>query len=231
MLRVKPALNEIYHIYNRGVDKRKIFLDEKDYFRFVHDLYEFNDAAPAVNSFYFKKNSSEVRLRKNRQQKPFVEILVFCLMPNHFHLMLRQITDDGISEFMRKIGTGYTNYFNQKYKRSGALFQGKYKFVRLLSNAHFIHLPYYIHSNPLDLLEPDWREEGIKDLVKTERFLCHYKWSSYLDYLGKKNFPSIITRSFLDDLYGSSKNYNRNILNWLKDRKRNIKRISDFILE
>ncbi|MBP9716168.1 MAG: transposase, partial [Candidatus Pacebacteria bacterium] len=112
----KTALvqGEIYHIYNRGVDKRDIFMDDEDRIRFIHDLYEFNDSNPVIKLNYHLSNNSEVGL-PNIQRKPrelLVEILAFCMMDNHFHLMIRSVSENGITEFMRKLGTGYTNYFN-----------------------------------------------------------------------------------------------------------------------
>src|SRR3989344_6026710 len=112
-----------YHIYNRGVEKRKIFLDKDDHFRFIHDLFEFNDEAYALNIYYKLPSltSYEVQPRKMSKRKLLVEIIAFCLMPNHFHLLLRQNADSGIVRFMQKLGTGYTMYFNQKYQRVGGL--------------------------------------------------------------------------------------------------------------
>ncbi len=122
---IKPAFvnNQVYHIYNRGVEERKVFLDKEDYFRFVHNLFEFNDEAPAMNLYYklfqLQAQSYEVQLRKvkvmeREPRKLLVEILLFCLMPNHFHLLIKQKVDNGIVKFMQKLGTGYTNYFNKK---------------------------------------------------------------------------------------------------------------------
>jgi len=190
----------IYHVYNRSVEKREIFVDDQDRFRFIHDLFEFNDEAPAVN-FYYKRpliQSYEAKPRKIEQQKRklLVEILAFVVMPNHFHLLLRQIKENGISNFMHKLGTGYTMYFNQKYERAGSLFQGTYKAVLVNQEAHFIHLPYYIHFNPLDLKFPEWRDREIKNYKQAMKFLENYRWSSFLDYIGKKNFPSVTRENF-----------------------------------
>lgn len=236
MQRIKPVNNEIYHIYNRGVEKRKIFLEDLDYLRFIHDLFEFNDQNPVLNiNYYFNQSSEpmEVGLPYIRQKEPrklLVEILSFCLMPNHFHLMVKQKTQNGVTEFMRKMGTGYTNYFNQKYKRVGALFQGKYKSIIIKQDSYFIHLPFYIHLNPLDLIAPEWREREIKDMKKTAKFLKSYRWSSYLDYIGIKNFPSVTQREFLNDFFEGPKEYKKQTLSWLKemDLKEEIK---DVILE
>ncbi|MDE2001122.1 MAG: transposase, partial [Patescibacteria group bacterium] len=125
-----------YHVLNRGVDKRKIFLDESDYFRFIHDLFEFNDQNPINNVTYHfngRNNSKDLASpyigAERKPRKLLVEILAFCLMPNHYHLLLRPKLDNGISLFMRKLNMGYAKYFNQKYERNGTLFQGRYKSV------------------------------------------------------------------------------------------------------
>jgi putative transposase len=205
---------ELYHVLSRGVDKRRIFMDNKDYFRFIHDLFEFNDEAPAVNTF---RKMNDIVSRYNKSRKLLVDILAFCLMPNHYHLFLESRGEGGVSKFMRKLNVGYAKYFNQKYKRTGTLFEGRYKSIRITSQAHFIHLPYYIHLNPLDLFAPEWRERKLKDYKKSLNFLSSYRWSSHLDYLGKKNFPSLTSRDFLFEIFGGEKGYEKKLSRWLKD--------------
>ena len=221
--------NEIYHIYNRGVEKRTVFLKEADYLRFIVDLYEFNDSAPATNSGYFlNRDSIEVRLQYPKKEK-LVEILAFCLMPNHYHLLLRQYVENGITNFMRKLGTGYTNFFNLKYERVGALFQGKFKAVLVEQEAHFIHLPHYIHLNPLELIIPEWKEGGVVNIEKAIKFLEQYRWSSFLDYLEKNNFPTVSDRSFLTDCVGGPKEFlkeTRGLLTDIPSAYANIKHLS-----
>jgi len=229
--REKPVTGEIYHIYNRGVEKRDVFLSDKDYFRFVHDLFEFNDIHPTINlSFHFDE-TKEVGLPKikRRERKLLVELMAFCLMPNHFHFIVRQKRDSGITEFMRKLGTGYTNYFNQKYERVGPLFQGKYKFVHLKNEAHFIYLPYYLHLNPLDLKFKNWQAEIIKNRKEALKFLENYRWSSFPDYISIKNFPSVTQRDFLSDLLGEPKQHKKSISDLLKNP--NLEKIQDITLE
>mgnify|MGYP001559891616 CR=1 FL=1 len=184
MKRPRFITNEIYHIYNRGVEKRNVFISDKDYFRFIHNLFEFNDKAPACNIFYKLPflNSYEVGLRKNPTRKCVVEILAFCLMPNHFHLMVRQKHSNGITEFMRKLLTSYSKYFNQKYKRTGGLFEGKFKSVHVKDNVQAKYLFSYIHLNPIKLINTNWKIEGIKNWKEAKKFLEKYRWSSYLDY-------------------------------------------------
>ena len=208
------ANEHIYHIYYRGGEKRDIFLDENDYYRFVHGLYEFNDKAPALSSYYY---SSEVGLRKGveRKRRVLVDVLAFCLMPNHYHLLVKQVDEGGITDFMRKVGTGYTNYFNKKRDRVGSLFQGKFKARHVTDNAHLLYLPLYIHLNPLDLTMPEWRDKVLKNSQQALRYLETYRWSSHLDYLGKNNFPLITVRGFLSDLYGGSEQYRRDMAEYL----------------
>ncbi len=221
--RLKPSTNEIYHVYNRGVEKRKVFLDDKDHLRFIHDLFEFNDTELAFNVGYhfFNNRQSTIGVKpqyvERKSRKFLVEIQSFCLMPNHFHLLLRQNTEDGIPLFMKKLSAGYTAYFNQKYKRVGGLFQGVYKHALIKSEAHFIHLPYYIHMNPLDLITPEWREREMKNYTQALQFLEHYRWSSFLDYIGKKNFPSVTQREFLSAFLGEPQNYKKETIQWLKN--------------
>lgn len=239
MHREKPTNNEIYHIYNRGVEKRKIFLDDQDRIRFVHDLYEFNDQEAAPNLTYHvarhlskSKESKEVGLPNIVLRKPrklLVELMAFCMMPNHFHLIVKQKSENGVVKFMRKLGTGYTNYFNQKYERVGPLFQGKYKSVRLKDESHLIHLPYYIHFNPLDLVAPEWRTGKLNNYKRAVQFLESYRWSSHLDYLGKKNFPSVTQREFLAQILGDSREYEGSARSWLKNL--DLDEIKDVSLE
>jgi len=225
--------NVFYHIYNRGVEKRKIFLDERDHLRFIHDLFEFNNLHPAPSlTYHFDKHSKEVGLPKIKRQprKLLVELLVYCLMPNHFHIIAKQRIDGGVTTFMRKLGTGYTNYFNQKYERVGSLFQGKYKIVQIKKEPHFFNLPCYVHLNPLDLIIPDWKEnKEVKDTKKAISFLKSYRWSSFPDYIGKKNFPSVTQRKFLMDCFGGVERQKAGMINWLKEM--DLEEIKNFILE
>lgn len=226
------ANNEIYHIYNRGVEKRDIFLEDKDYFRFVHDLFEFNDELPAENIRYKLSDLESYEVKPREIKKPrklIIEILAFCLMPNHFHLLVRQLKDNGIIRFMHKLGTGYAMSFNQKYERVGSLFQGTYRAVLIDKESHFYHIPYYIHLNSLDLKFPEWREGKLKNYRGAIEFLENYRWSSHLDYIGKKNFPSVTNRQFLLEVFGGNKVYKKNIRQWLRDL--GLESIKDVILE
>ncbi len=229
-------MSEIYHILSRGVDKRKIFMDERDYYRFVHDLFEFNDEAPAFNNSYHFRNPDKIidfanryRTEELQPREPVVDIFAFCLMPNHYHLLLSPKREEAVSFFMRKINVGYANYFNKKYERKGTLFEGRYKSVLIDSQSHFIHLPYYIHLNPLDLVNPEWRKRKINNLQKALSFLDSYRWSSHLDYSGGQNFPSVLRQDLLLQIFGGEKGYRNKIKSWLMDS--DVNRIGSYTLE
>jgi len=210
---------EIYHVLNRGVDKRKIFLDDKDYLRFIHDLYEFNDEEPAGEIYYYFNKYQDVRrpdIIKRKKRKRIVDLLAFCLMPNHYHLLLIPKKPEYLTLFMKKLNGGYAKYFNEKYQRTGTLFERRFKRVLIKREEHFIHLPYYIHCNPLDLKYPEWRNRELKNSQEAIKFLEKYRWSSHLDYLGIKNFPSLTQREFLLNVFEGEKGYKNAIENWLK---------------
>ncbi len=220
---------EIFHVMSRGVDKRKIFIDDQDRFRFVHDLFEFNDQA-SVNNLFFrfhqKTKTNDIaspyvgRFNLKTPRKPrklLVNILAFCLMSNHYHLLLARRVEDGIPRFMKKLNIGYAKYFNERYERTGALFEGRYKYVAVSGEPHFIHLPYYIHLNPLDLKFFSWRDRELRDSRQAIQFLESYRWSSHLDYLGKSNFPSVTQRNLLMEFWGGSEGYRKAITEWLND--------------
>ncbi|MFH0803739.1 MAG: transposase [Candidatus Tagabacteria bacterium] len=228
----RPQLvnNEIYHIIARGAGDSVTFRNDKDYYRAISSFYEFNTSDPI-----------EIKIQKERHKtqkygEPFsdtrkllVEILAFCLMPNHIHLLLRQIVDGGISLFMRKFGAGYVGFFNKKYERKGPLF-AKFRAVHIQSDEQLKIIFSYIHTNPVSLIEPHWKEKGIKDFVKTNKFLENYQWSSYLDYIGKKNFPSVIKRQMLSKIMGGEKECREFVQDWLK-YKEIAKETKEFSLE
>ena len=207
-----------YHTLNKGVDKRTIFLDKQDYLRFIHDLYELNNEDRVeTTSRIFKADPNITKSADRKKRKMIVDVLAFCLMPNHYHLLLSPRIKNGIPLFMQKINMGYSKYFNQKYEREGTLFQGRYKNILITDNTHFLHLPFYIHFNPLDLSHPEWRENKIKNPKKALEFLESYRWSSHLDYLGIKNFPSVLNMKPLMEIFGNNNDYQKLVGNYLKD--------------
>ncbi len=211
----------IYHVLNRGVDKKRIFLDDRDRLRFIHDLYEFNDCRTSLNNGRFFTDTNPLNSPGQStkgwksQRDPLVDILAFCLMPNHYHLLLKQLSENGLVKFLSKLNTGFAKYFNQRYKRTGTLFQGRFKSIPIVNESHFTHIPYYIHCNPLDLIVSEWRERKISDPKKAINFLSNYRWSSHLDFCGKHNFPSITKRDFLLEIFGGEKKYRQEIEKWI----------------
>lgn len=165
--RTTPLINgSYYHIFNRGVEKRHIFSNSKDYERFLSTLFYYRFSGP-------KPSFSLYRRFKNRNfsnNPKIVEVLTYCLMPNHFHLLLKQLVDNGISEFVSKISNGYTKYFNTKHNRIGPLLQGAFKAVPIETDKQLLHLSRYIHLNPF-----------VSELSKD---LKEYKYSSYREYTG-----------------------------------------------
>jgi putative transposase len=207
------STGEIYHCYNRGVDKRVIYTKTPEYSYFVHLLYELNDGNSANNTarnLTLHEHPKRPRERTDDREK-LVDILAFTLMPNHYHLLLRQRVDNGIPKFMQKVGTGYTMYFNEIHDRSGALFQGRYKSVHIENGRQMLYIPHYIHLNPLDL-----NGRGSTSTIKDAgEFLMKYKWSSYPDYVGGCAFPSVTDRGFILDLFGGIQKYKKDITQFI----------------
>ena len=209
----------LYHLYNRGVEKRTTFTNQADYMRFIYGLHEFNDEVPAEESYYKRLlfKSSEVQPRRIDRDM-LVEIVAFCLMPNHFHLLLRQLHTNGIVKFMQKLGTGYTMYFNKKYQRVGSLFQGRFKAVTIKTHEHFLYLPHYIHLNPITMMQKPLKNNA-RAIQQKLNFLKSYRWSSYRDFIGEKNFLSPLSHMLIQELYGTNEEYKQSITEWLRDVK------------
>jgi putative transposase len=204
---------DLYHALNRGVDKRTIFLDSQDYARFVHDMFEFNSTLPANNT----RRDPMVDIVSRPSAKKLVQIHGWCLMPNHYHLLLSECVEGGISLFLRKLNVGYAKYFNERYDRSGTLFQGRTKKILIDSDAYFLHILNYVHFNPLDMQEgtSDWRSKKINNVEATITYLKSYRWSSYLDYSGINNFPSVLTTSLFQGVFNN--NYTRQAEKYLRE--------------
>jgi putative transposase len=173
--RFKFFANQFYHIYNRGVEKRVVFLDRQDYFRFICSIQDMNRQSGVYNI------GTDLQSKGDKEgandSVVFVRIVCYCLMPNHFHLILKSCIDGGPSKFMHKIGTGYTHYFNKRYARTGVLFQGTYKAKHVEDESYLLQLSRYIHLNPTDLQEIS--QEKIS-------FARSYSWSSYRSYIEPK---------------------------------------------
>lgn len=181
MRKTPLAIGSYYHIYNRGVDKRIIFTSRREYERFIACLYLLN-THDAVRPADVIENKSLAEILLIERGEPLVAIGAFCLMPNHFHLYLTPLVEGGVSKFMQRLQTAYTMYFNERHKRSGSLLQGTFRAELMTTDEQAHYLYFYIHLNPAKLLDPDWREWGVKDFKKAKEFVCSYPYSSIGEY-------------------------------------------------
>ena len=194
--------NGYYHLYNRGVDKRTIFQDDQDYRVFLH-LLKILLSSPSLEAKHpltEVTGFNPVRLRLIQQTlHNKVELLSYCLLPNHFHLLIKQITVDGMPILMKRLITTYSMYFNNRYKRVGHLFQGTYKAAYIGEDSYIMHVSRYIHLNPYELTG--------SNLVK----VSEYPYSSYSYYLGKKKAkwvkPDFILSYFKNHKYIGLQNF------------------------
>jgi putative transposase len=204
------ANNEVYHVINRGVEERETFLDKRDYSRFLKSFIYYQKANPPVR-FSFKKR---VDKRRFSNLDDLVEIICYCLMPNHFHFLLKQIKDDGISLFISRLTNSHTRYFNTRHRRTGHLFQGPFKAVRIENDEQLIHVSRYIHLNPV-----------VGFLVKNPK---GYLYSSYLEYLGGEK--GICQKELVLAQFSSSKHYEKFVLDQ-KDYALELKKIQRLAIE
>lgn len=177
-LRKTPFVTEeYYHIYNRGILKNPIFLDEADKERFIKLLFVCNSGKPIIFKLVQGKALDEIE-----RGDTLVDIGAYCLMPNHFHILLYEKVDGGISLFMQKLFTAYSMYFNKRYERKGPLFESKFNSRNIDTNEYLNWVFSYIHLNPIKLVDKDWKENGILDTKSAKDFIQNYTYSSYYDY-------------------------------------------------
>ena len=192
--RTTPFINgEYYHLYNRGLEKKTMFYDRRDYKHFVEALFYYQIQNPKPKFSTYRRT----KVFPVDHTKKIVDIICYCLMPNHFHLLIKQLQDGGISEFMRKFIHSYTKYRNVKYNRQGSVFQGMFKAIRIESDEQLVHVSKYIHLNPLVSL-----------LVKD---LNLYPWSSYRTYISLEDNKAIAKEEILS-FFKSSKDYEKFVL-------------------
>jgi putative transposase len=236
MRKIKFSVGNIYHIYNRGVEKRDIFGDDNDKWRFLQGLFLFNDEKSTANLLWqlerrrgavtfgvLKEFSGDIK------KDPLVRILADCLMPNHFHLLLEETKEGGISKFMHKLGIGTTEFFNNKYNRVGGLYQGTFKAALVDSEEYLKNVLVYINViNPGQLIEPNLKEEGVKDIESVMNFASNYQWSTNLEYLGKRD-SIIIEKGLLGEVFPTPEIYAQIAKSVLLERK--FDRVAHLTLE
>jgi len=182
------AIDEFYHLYNRGTEKRSIFLDKKDYAHFLFLMYVCN-------------TSKSIELRNVGEnfdrEETIVDIGAYCLMPNHFHILVREKTENGISKYMLKLMTSYSMYFNKKYKRTGKLYEGVFKSTHANTDRYLKYLYSYMHLNPAKLKDKNWRETKNRKVSDLLKYIFDYEYSSLKEYAGSgyrilnpESFPS-----------------------------------------
>ena len=239
---------EFYHLVLRRLENEPLFIDIDDYYRGIFSLYEFNDTKPVrirerrATRTRFKKIIRQIEGKKTSvriiesnknlvmvdKRDLLVEILVFCLMPNHIHLLVRQLKKGGISKFMQKIGSGLASYYKNKYgiRLKGHFFQDRFTAVHIETDEQLRAVFVYIHTNPVSLIEPKWKERGIARPEKVIEFLENYKWSSYQDYIGKKNFPSLTKMEFMLKVMGGEAGCREWVEGWIR-QKGKIKKLME----
>ncbi|NQV88213.1 MAG: transposase [Parcubacteria group bacterium] len=211
---IEFSTGEFYHLYNRGTDKRKIFLQPSDYKRFLALLYLCNTRETIHLSDYQGSTLTDIFniIRKNT----LVELSAYCLMPNYFHLLIQEKMEGGISLFMQKLSTGYTMYFNKKNDRTGSLFGGRFKAKHIDSDEYLKYILSYIHLNPIKIIEPTWKEDGIKNVRDAEKFLGSYNFSSYAEYTQRSRPESILIKTSNVPKYFDEKDSFKNTLkDWI----------------
>ena len=171
------AEDEWYHCYTRGIDKRRTFLDRSDFSRFLSLLYLCN-SEPAIHRSNLRSSSLPELLSLDRK-RPLVGIGAFCVMPNHFHVLVRETGEGGISAFMQKLGIAYTMYFNVRYERNGNLFAKPFKSRHIADDYYLQQVLQYIHLNPAEIFEPEWKMGRVKHLRRLEKKLLEYPYSSF----------------------------------------------------
>jgi len=209
--KVAFVVGEYYHVFNRGVDKRAIFKDKIDLKRFLQSMVEFNVEEP-IGSIY------ENSFRKDQlggEASKLVEFIAYCLNPNHFHFILTPISDRGVEKFMQRLGTGYTMYFNNKYKRNGALFQGVFKSVHISSNEQLLYVSAYVNlntekhqlgSSASKLVLSSWEEYvgkplgGVEEMCDKEIILGQFKSKKEYEKFARSSLEDMLLRQKHEEL-------------------------------
>lgn len=213
---------EYYHIYNRGVDKRITFLDEDDVERFYKSMKEFNTLEP-IGSIYENVFNKRIGSPTSKSEpNALVHLIAYCVNPNHFHLILQQEAEKGIEKFMQRIGTGYTKYFNNKYKRSGSLFQGKFKSIHVHSNEYLLNLSVYVNLN-----------DKVHQLGSPTSKLVRSR-SSWKEYIEGKGISDLCAKDIIFAQFGDKREYEEFAASTLADiveRRSQLKGLDEMFLE
>lgn len=215
------APGEYYHIYNRGVEKRLIFLNKDDYERFTNLLF-FCNSSTAVNTSRQRKGLTFTDYL-DRKGENIIDIGAYCLMPNHFHLLVKERSGRGISMFMQKLLTAYSMYFNVKNSRKGRLFESSYLSTHASYDQYLKYLFAYIHLNPIKLIEPKWKEVGLQNTERIKKYLSHYALSSFKDYTGEtRDSGLILNKKEFPDYFPRPKDFTNSMFDWIKSNPEKV---------
>lgn len=232
------VVGKIYHIYNRGVDKCSICKEEADFWRFLQGLCLFNDTKSATNILWqIQRNRGRLTLNvlkdyiivEGENREKLVRILAYSILNNHYHLLVEEIKEGGITQFMHKLGLGYARYFNNKYDRVGSLYQGRFKSILVDNELYLQYLLIYINVlNPLGIKNPNWKEEGIRDVDFVLEDLKDYLWTTHHEYAGLRN-SLIIEKGILGEILPNTNDYFNLVESVLIDKK--YQEIENLMLE
>ncbi len=212
------APGEYYHLYNRGFDKRQTFLDHRDYIRFLASLYLANSKQQFHPSDWPGRKIEDVfRSVPINFNNRLIDIGAYCLMPNHFHLLVRAKEDKSISLVMQKLQTGYPMYFNKKYQRTGGLFESTFKARHVDNDRYLNYLLAYIHLNPVKMVDPkDWESKTIRNKDTAREFLNNYEYSSYHAYAGfPRSHNKILSLHNFPNYFQSHKDFDDFLTSWI----------------
>jgi len=214
--KISFAPGEYYHVYNRGADKRLIFIELHDYRRFIALLYFCNNTSPVDINEHFREGKEFLDIFSVTKVDTLVDIGAYCLMPNHFHLLLREKIDGGITKFMSKLSTAYSMYFNKKNDRTGVLFEGRFKATHADTDEYLKYLFSYIHLNPVKIIDPTWKENGINGPTPPKHYLFAYAYSSYQDYTqSNRKESSVLNKDAFPQYFSSFRDFEQHIYEWL----------------
>jgi REP element-mobilizing transposase RayT len=214
--KISFAIGEFYHVYNRGNHKREIFLDSQDRQRFQRLLYLCNGTVP-INVRDIR--NAHIDFYGHNRGAQLVAIGAYCLMPNHFHILLTPLIENGASLFMKKLGTSYSMYFNKRYKSVGSLFEGRFKSSHASDDTYLKYLYSYIHLNPAKLRDSHSNEEGEWDISRARDFLATFPYSSLLDYLGEgRGESAIISPDKFPEYFLTKSDHLEEVSSWLSPR-------------
>lgn len=225
--KIPLVTGEIYHITNRGIDHRPVFTEKREFKRALQTIYFYQFVSPSIKLSKFLllslADQKDYLDKLNKSSKRLVEIFSYCLMPNHFHFLLRQAQEKGITQFISQFENSYTRYFNTRHRRVGPLFLDQFKAVRIESEEQLVHVSRYIHLNP-------YSSFIVKNqIVKNQKELLKYPWSSLPEFLDPK-MEGICQKEMILDYFQDSEAYKNFVLDQA-DYQRRLDQIKHLTLE